>query len=76
VIQDCGERQAAMDKATGKPEKILAVNYYYKSSKPQYNDTVKKNASRLSHDQNSKSFVGRNITSPAFTLTRSNFQLG
>jgi hypothetical protein len=33
-------------------------------------------ARRLSHDQNSKSFVGRNITSPAFTLTRSIFQLG
>jgi hypothetical protein len=42
VIQDSGERQAAIDKATGKLEKILAINYYYKSSKPQYNDMVKK----------------------------------
>jgi hypothetical protein len=42
VIQDGGARQVAIDKATGKPEKILAINYYYKSSKPQYNDTVKK----------------------------------
>jgi hypothetical protein len=63
-----GKRQSDL-----KPEKkILAVNYFYKSSKRQDDDKVK---IMLAHDQNSKLFVGRNITSAAFTLTRSIFQL-